>query len=239
MKNRNTLKYTAGLIALGVITTLVACGSKNSDNVPVQPINVNPQCLGCQNLNTTSFFQAESQDTYGMLKFSWSFNGQTMNQGQINPYNQQYNSQYNQQYNQYNPYGTVNSNNIYGGGYANQYSNGVGSPIMSYSGIVAAQGLFSVAQGMSLGYCQLPAGSYTLGTLSPGQWNMGIVSNLRLQAVGPATIILSLTQGQVAAKTGGQLGQTWSEIAPVGRIFGNVMIESVNGYTCSMSVLVQ
>ena len=252
MKAMNKMKLIAGVISLAVITSLAACGNKGSDSPPVVQGNAFQQCLNCQGITGAVFFQAESQDSYGAIHLNWGFSGQNtnFNQPQINQYPNQYSNQYANQYpnqygnqysNQYNQY-----NNQYGNSYYNQYNGqaynpyGTGSnnPI-SYSGLVAAQGILTVASGMSLGYCQLPAGSYNLGTINPGQWNSGIVSNLKLQATGPAVIILNLTQGQVAAKTGSQLGLTWSEIPAVGRIFGNVMIESVNGYACSMSVLVQ
>lgn len=236
MKAMNKIKLIAGVLTLAVITSLTACGNKGSDSPPVvqgNGFNAFQNCLNCQGINGGVFFQAESQDSYGAIRLNWGFSGQntTFSQPQINQYPNQYPNQYNSQYpNQY--------NNQYNGQASYPYGTGSNNPI-SYSGLVAAQGILTVASGMSLGYCQLPAGSYNLGTINPGQWNSGIVSNLKLQATGPAVIILNLTQGQVAAKTGGQLGQTWSEIPAVGRIFGNVMIESVNGYACSMSVLVQ
>lgn len=244
MKAMNKMKLLAGVMSLAVVTSLAACGNRGSDSPPVVQGNAFQQCLNCQNINGGVFFQAESQDSYGAIRLNWAFSGQAgnFNQPQINQFPNQYpnqlNTQYNSQYpnqftNQYNPYP-----NQYNGQAYNTNGSGISNPI-SYSGQVAAQGILTVASGMSLGYCQLPAGSYTLGTLTPGQWSAGMVSNLKLQATGPAVILLSLTQGQVAAKTGSQLGQTWSEIPAVGRIFGNVMIESVNGYACSMSVLVQ
>lgn len=233
MTTKNLLTYSVGLIALTVITTLAACGSKNNDHAPV-PGNVIAQCLGCQPISGNTFFQTESQDSNGLVRFSLNFSGQTQNNNSNLPYNQ------------YNPYGSVNNNNIYGGSYSygnqynNSYENPYVSPINSHNGPVAAQGSMSLAQGMALGYyCQVPAGNYTLGTLSLGQWYSGSISNLRLKAYGPATMILLITTGQVEAKTQAQLGQTWSEVALVGRLFANVVIESVNGYACNSSILVQ
>lgn len=111
--------------------------------------------------------------------------------------------------------------------------------VISYNGPVSANGIMAVTQQLNLGNCVIPAGTYQLGTLAQGQWSAGIVYNLRMQAVGPVSLMLTVTQGQVSAKTGSQLGSTWSEIAPVGRMFANLMFDSVNGNYCSQSVLVQ
>lgn len=118
-------------------------------------------------------------------------------------------------------------------------NNPYASPIISYTGPVFSQGQLVVGQTVSAGYCQMPAGTYNLGTVALGQWSAGIVFNLRLQAYGPAQIIMSVSQAQVAAKTGSQLGSTWSEVPAVGRLFGNLIVESVNGISCQTSVLIQ
>lgn len=118
-------------------------------------------------------------------------------------------------------------------------ANSYNSPIVSYNGPVSSQGQMQVSQTVTYGYCQLPAGGYTLSTLSVGQWSGGVVSNLRMQASGAAQIIMTLSQGQVEGKTGSQLGYAWNEISPTGRMFGNLVLESVNGVPCQYSVLIQ
>lgn len=227
MKTSNLIKNTAAVLVGVVLMTLVACGDKGSSG------NQNPtgwgNCANCQNINPGApFFQAQSQDSYGVITLNWNFSGQNFTQ---QPYQQPYGQPYQQPYGYQQP--------IYGGAYPGGYNTGFAPEIISYNGPVAASGQFIVMQSMSLGYCQLPGGTYNLTTLQAGQWNMGIIYNLRMQATGPANIALSMTTGQVSAKTGQQLGYTWNEIPRTGRIFGNLMVESVNGYPCQMSILVQ
>jgi hypothetical protein len=250
MKSAKLVKYSAGMLITAIFSTLVACGNKGGNDAP-PPVVVQNQCgvnIQCRNgipINTggSQLFQAESQDWYGMIKLNWNFTAQ----GQIqNPMQNQFPQQ-----NQYPQYGSNNGynsgfnngynngfNNGYNGSYTTGYNNGT-SPVISYNGPVAANGTMTILQGMSLGMCQLPGGSYGLSTITPGQWSSAMVYNLRMQASGPASVVMTLSQGMVSAKTGSQLGSTWSEIAAVGRIFGTVNIESVNGYPCNMSVTLQ
>lgn len=256
MKTTNLIKTSVTLLVAGVLSSLVACGGKGGDSQPTNPYGYQ-NCTNCQNINGANiFFRAQSQDYYGVITVNWNFAGQATtgypNQPYPNfpqpapypnygsqPYGQQpmYGQPYNQQY-----LPGYNGGYYYGGGY--QFNNTYGynngsSPVVSYNGPVAVSGQFIVSQGMNLGYCQLPGGTYSLNTIQAGQWYSSFVSGLRMQAAGPANIILSLSQGQVSAKTGAQLGYTWNEVGNVGRIFGNLVIESVNGYNCQMSVLVQ
>ncbi|MBC7466271.1 MAG: hypothetical protein H7256_09785 [Bdellovibrio sp.] len=235
MKAANLIKYSAGVLILSMLTALSSCGNKGgSDSTPVVQQNnvcgVNIACGGAVNpVGGSTLFQAESQDWYGVVKFTWTFLAQ-------NPIVTQPT---------YNPYGTYNTMNpstgsIYGAGsiYGNSYS--APPAMMTYSGPVAVNGAFSVLQGMNLGMCQLPVGSYSLGTLTSGIWSQTQVSHLRMQAAGPAAVIMTLSQGQVSGNTNLQsTGGLWTDANAVGRIFGNVVIESVNGYPCNMSVLVQ
>ena len=222
MKTFNMIKYSGLVLVFSVIATLAACGSKNSDrqNTPINNTAFQ-QCANCQNL-----FQAYSEYIgYGGLQsglnLNWTFQSQA---GLAQPLQSQ-------QYNPYNPY------NPYASGY--NYNYGGISPIISYNGPVSASGILSVTQSMNLGYCQIPAGSYQLGTIAQGQWYSATVSNLRLQAVGPATLFLTLTQGRVSSpKPSGTSGVLWSEVAPIGRINGDLFIESVNGYQCSQSIFI-
>lgn len=238
MKTVNLIKSSAVLLIAGVISSLVACGSKGGDSMPAANTYGYGSCVNCQNINGgSSFFTAQSTDSYGVILLSMNFSGQTYGQPAVNqPYPTPYANQYGQQ--QY--YGQP----IYSGGYNYGYGTGYGAgygnnPVTSYSGPVAVNGQFIVSQGMNLGYCQLPVGTYALTTLQAGQWNMGIIYNLRMQATGAANIVLSISPGQVSAKSGYQTGYTWNEVGNAGRIFGNLVVESVNGYPCQMSILVQ
>ncbi len=124
-------------------------------------------------------------------------------------------------------------------GYNQGYNQASYNPIISYAGPVAVQGSIQVSQPVTQTYggCYLPAGTYNLQTLQPGQWHQAIVSNLVMMAQGPVTAIVSIPQAQVAAKS--QLGATWNEVAPVGAFFGNFVIQSVNGVPCNISTLLQ
>ena len=236
MKTFSILKYSATVLVFSVITTLVACGSK-SDNQ--QQIQVNQhqngfqQCVNCQNLFQATSEYAQWGQYSPSLTLQWNFQSQNGGAQPVQPQYYPYGT--NNQYQGYNQYGT---NNQYQG--YNQYPQyGQQNSVISYNGPVSVNGIIAVTQQLNLGNCIIPAGTYQLRTLAQGQWSAGIVYNLRMQAVGPVNLMLTVTQGQVSAKTGSQLGSTWSEIAPVGRMFANLMFDSVNGYQCSQSVLVQ
>lgn len=113
-----------------------------------------------------------------------------------------------------------------------------GSPVINYSGPVAATGTLSISYGVNAGGCLIQPGQYTLSTLQAGTWSNAIVSSLRLQAYGPSNMIISIPMAQVAAKRYDQAGRLWSEVPQIGRIFGNVIIENVNGYRCYTDILV-
>lgn len=113
-----------------------------------------------------------------------------------------------------------------------------GSPVINYSGPVAVTGSMSIALGYNLGGCLVQPGQYTLSTVQAGTWSNAIVQNLRLQAYGPSNMMISIPTAQVSAKPFNQMGNLWTEIPQMGRIFGRVMIESVNGYRCYADILV-
>ncbi len=223
MKTKNYFKYAKVLLASAVLLALAACGDKggNNNNVNNQGnIGLYNQCPNCQNLNGSALFAAESVDSYGMIRFNWIFTGSNL---QAQTYPQQYT------HTQQVPY---NNQQVYGGGYYGQTQG-------SYVGPVGVTGSLSISQAINLGYCQLPAGVYTLNTIQPGNWQSSMVNNLRMQAIGPVAINLSLTQGQVSSPGYLAAGQVSSSSATSGRMFANVMIESVGGYNCQMAILVQ
>jgi hypothetical protein len=113
-----------------------------------------------------------------------------------------------------------------------------GSSVITYNGPVAVTGTMSISYGNNLGGCLIQPGQYTLSTLQAGTWSNAVVQNLRLQAYGPSNMIISIPQAQVSAKRYDQMGRLWSEIPQTGRIFGNVIIENVNGYRCYANILV-
>lgn len=113
-----------------------------------------------------------------------------------------------------------------------------GSPVITYNGPVAVTGTMNINMGTNAGGCLIQPGQYTLSTLQAGTWSNAIVQNLRIQAYGPSNMIISIPLAQVSAKRYDQMGRLWSEIPQVGRIFGNVIIENVNGYRCYTDILV-
>lgn len=131
--------------------------------------------------------------------------------------------------------GFVGSNTV-AAPYYNQFAY---SPVITYSGPVAVTGTLDVAVGSYSGGCMLQPGRYVLSTLQAGTWSNAGVRNLRIQAYGPTNMILSVPQAQVSAKSYNQMGQLWSEIPQIGRLFGNVIIENVNGYRCYSDILVE
>ncbi len=128
--------------------------------------------------------------------------------------------------------------NVYNQGYGYGYNNYT-SPITSYVGQVAATGMLQVSQSYTTGFgCVIPAGNYQLQTVQPGQWNQAIVTGLVMQAYsGYASISVQIPTAQVSAKS--QVGATWNEVAPVGRLFGRINVQMANGYNCQISTLVQ
>lgn len=128
---------------------------------------------------------------------------------------------------------TVNS------AYANPYSYQYGLNPVSYMGPVMAQGQITVNFNYGFnGYCNLPAGSYTVSTLNPGQWSSAVFTQIRVQLLGPvsATAVLS---GTVGAKSAQYYGATWAEMPRpyTGSIYGGqLLIDSMNGAQCMASI---
>ncbi len=108
----------------------------------------------------------------------------------------------------------------------------------TYNGPVSATGTMTLPQPLNNYYCVIPAGTYSIGTLQPGQWSSGVTYNLSLQAVGAASLTISLT-GQVSSPGYLAPGQPSSSTNPVGRLFGNLNVLSVNGQACQQNIMVQ
>ncbi len=220
-----TLKSLSKFMGMIAVTMFIfSCGRTGSDQ---NTNNVYANCASCTAVSGgQNFFQSQSASTIYPMTVNLNFIG---NVG----FNSQFNNPQTQQY----PY--------------NQFNNGVFNPIISYSGAVAAQGQmilnqpignnfnqnFNTQYSQQFGSCFLPAGTYTIQTVQTGQWSQAIVSGLVLAAAGPAQVIISIPQAQVAAKS--QVGATWNEVSPVGRLFGNLVIQSVNGIACNIGTLIQ
>lgn len=158
------------LIAVGLITTVVACGGNKTNN---QNLNAYQQsCSNCQNITGYPFFTvqttAQNMTYYGnQLRLSLNFSGQNVSQSQMQS----------------------GAN----GGYVS------GSPAMMYSGQVAAMGEVTVNSAIRFGNCpEVPAGQYTLSTQTVGTWNgngyQAQISGLRLITTnGPVTFTLVMS----------------------------------------------
>lgn len=203
MKNNNLNKIVKVMASVALLSTLVACGSKNNTTNP--QINAfNQSCITNCDVSGFPFFSAQTQaykqsyTGYGYTNaftINWSFSGQNLS-GQAQG----------QDYNQY------------------------VSPAMNYNGKVSAAGQVNVTTALSFGFCpQIPAGQYSLGTQTGGQWANGAISGLRFIISGPVSIIASLNQAQAT-----EYGYQFSTGS---RINGNLVIEQVNGYYCQGATL--
>ena len=235
MNDINLTKLTKSLLAIFLFSTLVACGNRRDNNN--QNINAyNQSCaVNCEGISGYPFFTVQSQalrQSYGYgygyttaMTMSWSFSGQNIS-----------NQTQNQNYNQYVP------------------------PAMNYVGKVSAAGQVSVVTTLSdMGLCpQIPAGTYNLTTHTGGQWQNGQISGLRIIITGPVTITATLNNAQ-ATQYGSQYGigggysgypyanpygygigyggyanntQYGNQTSNGNRLYGNLIIEQVNGYFC-------
>lgn len=99
-----------------------------------------------------------------------------------------------------------------------------------YTGPVSAQGELFVGPQAGGWYCPLPPGLYQVGTIQAGQWSSQMVANLVLEANGPGgrVRIIMIQNGVYQASPNIQYsGRTYPNY-----LWGNVLIESVNGQPC-------
>lgn len=108
----------------------------------------------------------------------------------------------------------------------------------TYNGMVSSSGQMILNQNINLGYCLIPAGTYSVVTSQAGQWGYAIVSHLALQAVGPSNVLMYFN-GQVSASSYLSNGQLSTISASTGRMFGNLYVQSVNGQACNQMIGVQ
>ena len=217
-----TLKSMLLFVGLMGLTMMIfSCARNglgdNQNNNNNNNNNVFQNCNSCQGLvGGQRFFKSQSVDVNSALTLELDFIGANYNQG----YNQGYNQPYNQSY----PYSNYNN----------------GSSIVSYAGPVGAEGTLVIARQMGSYGCVIPAGTYYLQTVQAGQWSQTIVSGLVLQASsGPMSLVVHIPRAQVAAKTPAQAGQTWNEVAPIGRLFGHIEVRALSGVSCQVNSLLQ
>lgn len=207
-----TLKSMILFVGLISLTMMIFSCARNGRDDLQNNNNVFQNCNTCQPLvGGQQFFKSQSVDVNQALTLELDYIGVNYN-----------NYGYNQTY----PYTQQTYNN--------------GSSVVSYAGPVGAQGTLVIARQIGSYGCVIPAGTYYLQTVQAGQWSQAIVSALVLQvSSGPMSLVVHIPRAQVAAKTPAQMGQTWSEVNPVGRLFGNIEVRSLSGVSCQVNTLLQ
>jgi len=116
--------------------------------------------------------------------------------------------------------------------------NTYGYSVSQYQGAVAvSRGNLIIQQNMYQGYCVLPAGQYTVGTLSVGHYGAGIVQGLKLVGTGPAVLVINLNTAQISSQNN---RDPYGNLLPIQRLFSTqTVIESVNGQVCNVSLILQ
>ncbi|MEK6628334.1 MAG: hypothetical protein AABY53_06890 [Bdellovibrionota bacterium] len=205
MKNNNIPELVKGILTVAILSTLlIACGKKNDQTLPVNAFT--QSCAGpeCQTISGFPFFSAQTR-AYQQ--------GQYYSNSAVMSVNWSFSGQ-----------------NINGQGQGQQY-NQYASPAMNYVGKVSAAGSVTVSGLLNLGFCpQVPAGTYNLTTQTVGQWSNGQISGLRMFISGSSiTMTASLSQAQASEYS---YGYGYQSGVSNSRIYGNLIIEQVNGYYC-------
>ncbi len=107
---------------------------------------------------------------------------------------------------------------------------GVMPAIGNYSGPVVAGGILRVRIARTIG-CLVPAGDYTISTVSPGTWNGQSFYNLQLQATGPTTLQIQLNSNWVMSAVPAVVDLAGAQF-PF-HVQGNAYINSMAGGICS------
>ncbi len=107
-----------------------------------------------------------------------------------------------------------------------------------YQGPVAvSRGELIVQSVIAQGYCVIPVGSYSMGTLISGQYSNGIVSNLKLVATGPVSLVINVNSAQIASPNN---RDQYGMLLPQQRLFSSqTVIESMNGQLCQIPLTIR
>lgn len=122
-------------------------------------------------------------------------------------------------------------------GFSGAAGNGI-YDVSNYQGSVAVnRGDLTIQQGLYQGYCLIPAGNYIINTISAGQYSAGIIQGLKLNAAGPANLIIQMDVAQLSSQNN---RYQYGNLLPVQRLFSTrTYIESVNGQYCNLPVILQ
>lgn len=222
-----------------VVTTMVACGKKDDGAKPAvvtpQPVPVvnpyaNPGCTNCFS-GTEILIGVQTSSANGNFKAGFDLmasNAATTNTTTY-PYNQYPNGQYpNGQYpnGQY-PYNQYPNGQYPNTNYNSNYDFNNSRIAAVYSGMVMLRGNLVISNGGL--YCNATNGTYTVQTVSAGQYSGGQLGSMRLEANSPTggRIVMRVSGGTFYNATTG-LDKNSQE----NRVGLNMYLESVNGQPC-------
>lgn len=110
------------------------------------------------------------------------------------------------------------------------YTGSQTSGSLYYNGAIVAGGVLRVRVAKAAPGCIVPAGDYTVTTLTPGQWSGQSFSQIQLQAVGPVTLQLTMTRNSIWS---GQTQTDWAGATFPFRIVSDVYVTSMSGGACN------
>lgn len=119
--------------------------------------------------------------------------------------------------------------NFYGDAAAVTAAQNSGS--LYYSGQIIVGGVLRVRVAKAAPGCNIPAGDYTVSTLTPGQWQGQIFSTIQLQAVGPTTLQLTMNRNSIFAVSPAAVD--WAGATFPYRIVSQVYVTSILGGFCN------
>jgi hypothetical protein len=204
MKTYNLTKLVKGVVlAAALVTSVVACGNKDKNNNNQNAFQMS--CTNCGDISGIPFFSVNS--TVQSMSY---YGSQTAMRLSLT-------------------FSGQNTQQQQGTGQTNYY---YGAPAsMMYTGKASAIGIAAISYPLSLGMCpQLPPGNWNIVTRNAGMWNgsgsQAQISGLRveLQKDGMNAVAVFTNVAAVEYPYSGYSSQT--------RLWGNMQIESVNGYWC-------
>lgn len=103
--------------------------------------------------------------------------------------------------------------------------------IVYYSGTAAATGQLQVVN--ANGVCGLVPGVYQINTVRPGQAMMATIGGIQLEAVGPARLLMTISNGLLYNS---QDPNGTNKLSQTNRMGGTILIENINGQPCQGAV---
>ena len=125
--------------------------------------------------------------------------------------------------------GSTNNNTMHLGLIFNQTGATAGQ-VGYYSGQAVATGSLTVTAPVQRYACPIPAGTYTITTITPASWSALSFTELRLQAVGPASLQIRLPSNFIQAVTPAAAGP--DGLSYPYRLKLDMYVETLNGQSC-------